>query len=136
MSLFAHLRLSVRDVDASVRFYGPLMACLGHAREPRDDDGAAWGSGGRWFILTPAPPELRDEPHRYLAPGLHHVAFEAASRAEVDRANAALDDLGAEVIEAASEYDHDPASYAVFARDPDGFKVEVVHVTHRDPGTG
>jgi hypothetical protein len=35
---------------------------------------------------------------------------------------------GAEIIEAPSEYDDDPDSYAVFFRDPDGFKLEVLHV--------
>jgi len=51
------------------------------------------------------------------------------ARAEVDRANAVLVRHGAEIIEGPSEYDDDPRCYAVFARDPDGMKVEVLHVT-------
>jgi hypothetical protein len=39
-----HLRLSVHDVEASGRFYDPLMRCLGFTPEPRDDDGRAWGT--------------------------------------------------------------------------------------------
>ena len=50
-------------------------------------------------------------------------------RAEVDRAHAVLVRHGAEIIEGPSEYDDDPRCYAVFARDPDGMKVEVLHVT-------
>ena len=37
----------------------------------------------------------------------------------------------ADIIEPPSEYDHDPSSYAVFFRDPDGHKLEVVHVSHQ-----
>ena len=36
--------------------------------------------------------------------------------------------LGAEILDAPAEYDYDPGYYAVFARDPDGFKIEVVHI--------
>ena len=102
-----HLRLSVRDMEASARFYDPLMRCLGFAPEPRDDGGRAWGTAdasGRmqWLILTPAPPEH----------AVHGVVL----------------GQGAEIIEAPSEYDDEPDCYAVFFRDPDGFKLEVLHV--------
>jgi glyoxylase I family protein len=127
-----HLRLSVRDVEAARRFYDPLLRCLGFEAAERDDDGAAWGvhEGGTvgWLILTPASPELRDTPHQRLAPGLHHVAFAARDRAHVDAVHELLVGLGAEILEAPSEYDAEPDHYAVFFRDPDGFKLEVVFV--------
>ena len=128
-----HLRLSVRDIDWSARFYDPLMHCLGFAPEPRDDGGQAWGTPdatGRmqWLILTPAAPEHAGLPHTYLAPGLHHVAFNARDRAHVDEVHDVLLGQGAEIIEAPSEYDEEPNCYAVFFRDPDGFKLEGLHV--------
>jgi len=55
------------------------------------------------------------------------------ARAEVDRARAVRVRHGAEIIEGPSEYDDDPRCYAVFARDPDGMKVEVLHVTPGAP---
>jgi catechol 2,3-dioxygenase-like lactoylglutathione lyase family enzyme len=128
-----HLRLSVGDMEASARFYDPLMRCLGFAPEPRDDGGRAWGTAdatGRmqWLILTPAAPEHAGLRHTHLAPGLHHVAFNARDRAHVDEVYDVLVDQGAEIIEAPSEYDDEPDCYAVFFRDPDRFKLEVVHV--------
>jgi catechol 2,3-dioxygenase-like lactoylglutathione lyase family enzyme len=128
-----HLRLSVRDIDASGRFYHPLMRCLGFVDEPRDDGGRAWGiadATGRmqWLILTPAAPESAGLRHTYMAPGLHHVAFNARDRAQVDEVYDVLLRQGAEIIEAPSEYDDEPDCYAVFFRDPDGFKLEVLHV--------
>ena len=128
-----HLRLSVRDIDASGRFYDPLMRCLGFASEPRDDGGRAWGTAdatGRmqWLILTPAAPEHAGRRHTDLAPGLHHIAFNARDRAHVDEVHEVLLRQAAEIIEAPSEYDDEPDCYAVFFRDPDGFKLEVLHV--------
>ena len=127
-----HLRLSVRDIFASGRFYDPLMRCLGFKSEPRDDGGRAWGTAdatGRmqWLILTPAAPEHAGARHTDLAPGLHHVAFNARDRAHVDEVHEVLLRRAAEIIEAPSEYDDEPDCYAVFFRDPDGFKLEVLH---------
>jgi catechol 2,3-dioxygenase-like lactoylglutathione lyase family enzyme len=118
-----HLRLTVRDVEASRRVYDPVMRCLGRDPVPREDGGAAWGSQERgYLILTPAS---RDAAHDAAAPGLHHVAFSASSRAVVDRV---AEVVGAEILSGPAEYDDQPDHYAVFFRDPDGFKVEVVAV--------
>jgi len=63
------------------------------------------------------------------------IARAEVDRAEVDRARAraVLVRHGAEIVERPSEYDHDPRCYAVFARGPDGMKVEVLHVTPGAP---
>jgi len=70
-----------------------------------------------------------------LAALVNHLRLSARdiARAEVDRAHAVLVRHGAEIIEGPSEYDDDPRCYAVFARDPDGMKVEVLHVTPGAP---
>jgi catechol-2,3-dioxygenase len=125
-----HLRLTVSDIEAARALYDPLMRCLGFSGEPRDDGGLAWGApdaGGRmqWLILTRATGEQRHDPR---SPGLHHVAFNARDRAHVDRVHDLLLTVGAEILGAPSEYDDEPDHYAVFFRDADGFKLEVVHV--------
>ena len=128
MGFIHHLRLSVRDVETSGRFYDPLMRALDFGPDPRDD-GLAWGNADReWLILTPATLE---GPTDDFAPGLHHVAFHARDRAHVDEVHAGLVERGAHVIEPPSEYDGEPDHYAVFFRDPDGHKLEVVHVDPR-----
>jgi catechol 2,3-dioxygenase-like lactoylglutathione lyase family enzyme len=35
---------------------------------------------------------------------------------------------GADILDPPAEYDYDPGYYAVFARDPDGLKIEVVRI--------
>src|SRR3954453_9016283 len=112
-ALLNHLRLTVSDIEAAAGFYGPLMRCLDFTPTDRDDGGLAWGiddGSGRmqWLIVTPAPARLRGHSHQYLAPGLHPVAFNARDRAHVDRVHDVLVGLGAEILEAPSEYDDEP----------------------------
>jgi catechol 2,3-dioxygenase-like lactoylglutathione lyase family enzyme len=128
-----HLRLSVSDIAAADRFYDPLMRCLGFSRAPRDDGGLAWGTmdaSGRmqWLILTPSPVGLPRLRQTDTAPGLHHIAFNARDRAHVDRVHDMLRQQSAEILEPPGEYDDEPHCYAVFFRDPDGVKLEVLHV--------
>jgi glyoxylase I family protein len=118
-----HLRLTVRDVARSHALYDPLMRSLGFEPVERDDDGVAWGKGQQWLILTPA---ARDAVHDPAAPGLHHVAFPADSRAAVERAHEIAVAAGAEILDPPQEFDYEPGYYATFFRDPDGFKLEVV----------
>jgi glyoxylase I family protein len=124
-SVIDHLRLSVRDIDAAGRFYGPLMRTLGFTPEPRDDGGLAWGNAdAQWLILTPATVDGAIDD---FAPGLHHIAFSARDRAHVDEVHEGLVQRSAHVLEPPSEYDDEPDHYAVFFRDPDGLKLEVLY---------
>ena len=129
-----HLRLTVRDPAVSERFYDALLVALGWVQIPRHDEGRAWerrdpAAGCQWLILTPVADEHRDAPpHDRFAPGLHHLALNAADRDQVDRVHSVLLALGADVLDAPADYDYNPGYYAVFFRDPDGFKLEVVHI--------
>lgn len=124
-----HLRLSVRDPSVSERFYDPLLAELGWVQIARHDGGRAWErrdqtAGRQWLILTPVADKQRDP----FAPGFHHLALNAADRAQVDRVHDVVKELGGDLIDAPAEYDYNPGYYAVFCRDPDGFKLEVVNI--------
>jgi catechol 2,3-dioxygenase-like lactoylglutathione lyase family enzyme len=129
-----HLRLSVRDPAASERFYDALLSELGWVQIPRDDEGRAWErrdatAGAQWLILTAVVAEHRNAPPQAVgAPGFHHLALNAADREQVHRVHQVLLALDAEILDAPSEYDDDPDCYAVFFRDPDGLKLEVVHI--------
>ena len=62
------------------------------------------------------------------AVGLHHLAFEAGSRGIVDERADWLRDSGAELESEPQDYTYSPGYYAVFFFDPDGMKLEIVHV--------
>lgn len=66
--------------------------------------------------------------HRRYAPGLHHLAWRAGSREDVDRLHALLVAHGIEVLDPPAHYPQYWGDYyAVFFEDPDGMKLEVVH---------
>ena len=65
--------------------------------------------------------------HNRYAPGLHHVAWHADSRADVDALHERLIAIKAIVLNPPAEYSaYGDGYYAVFFADPDGFKLEFV----------
>ena len=128
----SHLDLTVSDLQRSVDVYGRVLGRLGYRR--LDDVGAGapcWGisdaHGGSFTIaLKPARDESSTTPHDRYAPGLHHLAFHADSREDVNEFHGFLLDTGVTILDPPAEYDYTPGYYAVFFADPDGVKLEVV----------
>jgi catechol-2,3-dioxygenase len=58
---------------------------------------------------------------------LHHLAFVAPSRAAVEESARWLRERGACIESGPADYDYAPRYFAVFFRDPDGLKLEIVH---------
>ncbi len=124
----SHICLTVRDLGVSVAFYDPVMAFLGYRRSETRDDYVEWDGPAGWFILRPARASAAERAHDRWAPGLHHLAWRAASRAEVDALAERLKDLGAAIESGpADQPDYGEGYYAVFFLDPDGIKLELAH---------
>jgi glyoxylase I family protein len=82
----------------------------------------------QWVILSAASGEEQRRKHDRYSPGLHHFAWNAESREEVDSFHDLRLGRGVEVLDPPAEYDYEPGYYAVFFSDPDGLKLELVHV--------
>lgn len=129
-----HLDLTVRDPWASRAFYDAVLGFMGYRRVREDARGFDWdlatpGGGLASVGVKRAEGPGRDRPHDRYAPGLHHVAWRAESREDVDRMHALLQALGATVLAAPAEYPaYGAGYYAVFFADPDGLKLEFLHL--------
>ena len=66
--------------------------------------------------------------HDRYAVGLHHLAFEASSRELVDERYQWALAQGLEIENEPQEWPYVAGYYATFFHDPDGIKLEVVHV--------
>jgi len=125
-----HVDLVVSSIERSLRFYRDLLAPLGYHRI-----GEVEGERGEtiWYISGPGTAiglrEAQTEGgyDRYRV-GLHHLALEASSRSAVDERAEWLRSQGAEIESGPEEYAYMPGYYAVFFYDPDGIKLELVHV--------
>ncbi len=125
-----HVDLVVSSIERSLPFYRDLLAPLGYHRisEVEGERGETiWYLSGPDVAVGLRDAQSRGEHDRYRV-GLHNLAFEAWSRAAVDERAEWLREQGAEIESGPEEYAYSPGYYAVFFFDPDGIKLEIVHV--------
>ena len=125
-----HVDLVVSSLERSLPFYRELLAPLGYTRvgEVVGERGETiWYLGGAGVALGLREAQVAGEFDRYRL-GLHHVAFRAPSRDAVEERHAWLREHDVEIESPPGEYDYIPGYYAVFFYDPDGLKLEIVHV--------
>jgi catechol 2,3-dioxygenase-like lactoylglutathione lyase family enzyme len=136
-----HVQITVRDMDVAVPFYDKLMPLLGFDPASRS---AAVIDAHEFHVVEYTHPLLafatasprrafKDENISRRRPGsLHHLAFRAESRAEVDHLYNKLAAIGAEIVSPPREYPEytPPGYYAVFFKDPEGIKYEIMCADH------
>ncbi len=132
-----HIQITVRDMGVAVPFYDRLLPLLGFDPRRRVD---ATIEAHDFHVVDYTHPRLgfaitsprgafaSETVHRRRPGSLHHLAFKAGSRAEVDRLHAALEEIGANIVSGPKLHpEYGPNYYAVFFKDPDGIKYELVH---------
>ena len=132
-----HIQITVRDLDVATPFYNKMLALLGFeidrkvsaTIEEHDFQVVEYLHPNFSFAITsPRKAFMDDVIHRRKPGALHHLAFRADSRAEVDRLYLGLKEIGAEIVGGPKLWpEHGPDYYAVFFKDPEGIKYEIVH---------
>jgi glyoxylase I family protein len=126
-----HVDLVVSSIERSLPFYRDLLGPLGWhgVSEVQGERGETiwylWGPGSSVGVRQA---QTEDGTYDRYKVGLHHLAFEAASRAVVNERAAWLRAQQAEIESGPEEYWYSPGYYAVFFYDPDGLKLEIVHI--------
>jgi glyoxylase I family protein len=126
-----HVDLVVSSIARSLPFYSGLLGPLGFTRigEVEGERGETiWYLGGPGSAIGLREAQSDSPPYDRYRIGLHHLAFEAASRGDVDERAAWLRTQDVEIESEPQEYTYIPGYYAVFFYDPDGLKLEIVHV--------
>ena len=139
--VISHIEITVKDMTKAVPFYDRMLTLLGYDLNQRsvavlaghDKEVVSYDHPRLGIVITSPRSEFADEPvHRRKPGALHHLAFHVESRDMVDRLHSELLEIGANIIIAPREFpEYTPAGYyALFFKDPDGIKFEIV--TH-DP---
>ena len=131
-----HIQITVRDMEVAIPFYDRLMPLLGFDPERRVDATLEahdfrvvdYCHPRMCFAITsPRQAFAQESIHRRRPGSLHHLAFRAPSRAEVNRLHVELQRIGATIVSPPRLYpEYSPTYYAVFFKDPEGIKYEVV----------
>jgi len=125
-----HIDLTVKNIEESISFYDLVLPRLGYRREELSaGEAPSWCCKDEfvnYFGIALHQADNQEEHDRYSA-GLHHLAFHAENREEVDDFHKFLLANQIEILDAPEEYDYTPGYYAVFFSDPNGIKLEVVH---------
>ena len=133
-----HIQITVQDMSTAVPFYDQLMPLLGF--DPKRRVNATIEKHAlhvveyshprlAFAISSPRSAFTGEKVHRRKPGSLHHLAFKAPSRAEVDRLHRELQRIGATIVSPPREYPEytPPGYYAFFFKDPGGIKYEIVN---------
>jgi glyoxylase I family protein len=126
-----HVDLVVTSIERSLPFYRELLGPLGWHRlsEVEGERGETiWYLGGPACSVGLREVQSGEGSYDRYSVGLHHLAFEAQSRAVVDERADWLRASGALLESEPQEYSYSPGYYAVFFYDPDGLKLEIVNI--------
>jgi glyoxylase I family protein len=122
-----HIDLTVKDARASRSFYEAVLGFMGYVIVDDRDEFIDFQLAGQRCYVGVATAK-GERPHDRYSPGLHHLAWNADDRADVDALYALLQRIGATILDAPAEYpQYSVGYYAVFFADPDGLKLEYVH---------
>jgi catechol 2,3-dioxygenase-like lactoylglutathione lyase family enzyme len=136
-----HIQITVKDMSVAAPFYDKLLPLLGFDVKSRS---SAVIEAHEFHVVEYSHPRLSfaitsprrafegDTINRRKPGALHHLAFRAASRAEVDRLHSELKRIGATIVSPPREYPEytPPGYYAVFFKDLEGIKYEIVCHEH------
>ena len=124
-----HIDLTVSDLDRCGRFYDAVLGFLGYRQGRRGETWIDWDMGAPHCASSIAIRLAKtDRQHDRYSRGLHHLAWVADSRDDVDRLHELLIAIGATMLDPPADYpQYRDGYYALFFADPDGLKLEFVH---------
>ena len=133
-----HIQITVKDIKTAEPFYDRLMSILGY---DTDSKISVPIPGHDLYVVEYLNPDMdfgicspreafrQDTVHRRKPGAIHHIAFRAESRKQLDELYDSIKEIpGVHIISPPRVYEeHGPDYYALFFKDPDGIKFEIVY---------
>ncbi len=134
--LIDHIQITVKDLKVAEQFYDKFLPIIGFDIrnkvtafiEEHDFHVIEYTHELLAFAITSPREAYKDDTvHRRKPGALHHLAFKASSREEVDNAYLQLVKIGATIaIEPQLHPEYSPTYYAVYFKDMENIKYEIV----------
>ena len=131
-----HIQITLKDMKVAEKFYDQFLPVLGFdiSRkveafiEARDFHVIEYTHDLLAFAITSPREAFKNETvHRRKPGALHHLAFKAESRGEVDRAYQQLLEIGANIVSSPQLHpEYGENYYAVYFKDWENIKYEIV----------
>ncbi len=132
-----HIQITVKDLNLAESFYDKLMPILGFDINKKSKGTVPAHEFDVVEYLHPllifainSPRKVfkQDTIHRRKPGSLHHLAFKANSNEEVDDLYIQIKNIGANIVDPPKYYpQHGEKYYALFFKDLEGIKYEIVH---------
>lgn len=136
-----HITITVKDLNVAEPFYDQLLPILGFSLKykhkgtvPKHEfDVIEYGHPRLLFaIVSPRQAFKNDAIHRRKPGALHHLAFKANSCEEIDELYLQIKETGAQIVDKPKFYpQHGESYYALFFKDLEGIKYEIVYEENR-----
>jgi catechol 2,3-dioxygenase-like lactoylglutathione lyase family enzyme len=137
-----HIHVTVADLERAERFYDRLLPLLGFDLANKERNAVPeheyaiveyHHSSFSFGIVSPRSAYTNETISRRKPGALHHLAFHADSRAEVDRLYLQVKALGAEIVHEPRLYpEYCKDYYAFFFKDSESIEYEIVHFDRAD----
>lgn len=131
-----HIQITVKDLNRAEMFYDKLMPLLGFDLSkkskgvvPEHEFEVIEYMHPLLIFAINSPREVfkNDTVHRRKPGSIHHLAFKASSCEEIDVIFPKIKEAGAEIVNPPQFYpQHGANYYALFFKDLDGIKYEIV----------
>lgn len=136
-----HLNITVKNLDAAEQFYDKFLPILGFSLQhkhkgsvPEHEMEVIEYCHPRLLFGINSPRSVfkGETIHRRKPGALHHLAFKAGSCNEVDALYLQIKETGANIVDPPRFYpQHGKSYYALFFKDPEGIKYEIVYEENR-----
>lgn len=131
--LIHHIELYVSNLERSLAFWSWFLKALGYQTYQSWYQGKSWKLGDTYLVFVQADEAFKETPYHRRAVGLNHLAFHATSRQQVDDFTQTLRERGVRILyETRHPFAGGPNHYAVFFKDSDRTKVELVAPSDRE----
>ena len=132
-----HIQVTVKNLEVAEPFYDRLMPILGFdiGRKSKgrvtahEFDVIEYFHPLLTFAINSPREAFKEEPiHRRKPGALHHLAFKAESCKQVDNLYLQIKNIGANIVDPPRYYpQHGESYYALFFKDLEGIKYEIVY---------